>query len=129
MPGADYPSRDSLLHRGGQVEQPERVADVRAGTADPLGKLLMRGTEVVEQLLIRRSLFQRVELLPVQVLHERITEHGIVVSLADDGRDHGKAGSLGRSPAALAHDELILSVPKVTNDDRLKEADLGDGES
>ena len=89
----------------------------------------MRGTEVVEQLLIGRGLFQRVKLLAVQVLHQRVAEHGIVVSLADDGRDHGKARSLRRSPAALAHDEFILSVAKVTNDDRLKEAYLGDGES
>jgi hypothetical protein len=50
------------------------------------------------------------------------------MSLADDSRDHGEAGSLGRSPATLTHDELILSVAKVANDDRLKEANLGDGE-
>ena len=39
-----------------------------------------------------------------------------------------KAGSLGRSPAALTHDEFILPAAKMTNDDRLEEADLGDGE-
>src|SRR5579871_5430596 len=44
----DHAGRDPLLYRGRQVQQPERVADVRAGTADLLRELLVRGAEVVE---------------------------------------------------------------------------------
>ena len=102
MPGADHAGGNTLLHCKRQVEQPERVADVRPGTTDLLGKLLMGRTEVVEQLLVGRGFFQRVQLLPVQVLHESVTEHGVVLSFADDGRDH-REGRLAGTLASGAH--------------------------
>src|ERR1700761_3297311 len=106
MAGTDHSCGDALLHGRWQIEEPERVADVRTGPADLLRKLLVRGAEVVEQLLIRSGLFQRIELLPVEVLEQRVAQHVGVRGLPDNRGDVLKARLLGRTPAALAHDEL-----------------------
>ena len=124
---ADHAGRDPLLHGGRQVQQPERVADVRAGPADLLRELLVGRAEVVKQLLISGGLFERVELLPVQVLEQRVAQHVGVGRLAHDRRDVLESGLLGRAPAALAHDELVVPSPSLLHHDRLEQADLGDG--
>ena len=107
-PALITPAATRFCTRGRQVQQPERVADVRAGPADLLRELFVRGAEVVEQLLIGGRLFERVELLPVQVLQQRVAQHVGVRRLADDRGDVLQAGPLGRAPAALAHDELVV---------------------
>ena len=84
-----------------------RVADLRAGPADPRGQLVVGAGEVLEQLLVRRRLLQRVELRPVQVLQQRVAQHVGVVGLPHDRRDRVQARLLGRAPAALAHDQLV----------------------
>jgi hypothetical protein len=90
-----------------------------------LRELFVGGAEVVEQLLVGGRLFERVELLPMQVLEQRIAQHVCVRRLADDRRDVLKAGLLGRAPAALAHDQLVLSFADLPDHDRLEEANLG----
>ena len=127
MAGADHAGGDALLHRGRQVEQAESVADVRAGAADPLGELFVSRAEVVEQLLVRRRLFEGIELRAVKVLDERVAEHVVVGRLADDGRDAVKPGSLRCPHPPLAHDELVAVGAELPHDDRLEQADLGDG--
>ena len=64
MAGADDTGSESLLHYGRQVQQPERVADVRPGPAYLLCELLVGGTEVIKQLLVSGGLFKWIELLP-----------------------------------------------------------------
>src|SRR5690606_11541590 len=56
-----HPGRDTLLHGNGQTQQADRVADLRARPTDAGGQLLLRHTEVLEQLLIGRCLFERVQ--------------------------------------------------------------------
>ena len=68
----------------------------------------MGAAEVVQQLLVGRSLFQCVELAAVQVLQECVTEQVIVVRVLDDGRNDGQSGGLGGSPATFTHDQLEL---------------------
>jgi hypothetical protein len=82
------------------------------------------GAEVLQELLVRGGLLQRVELLAVEVLHEGVTEHVVVAGIADDGRDDVQPGDLGGAQAALAHDELVvvLRVGDLAYDDRLEES-------
>ena len=82
MAGAEHPGGNTLLHRGREVEQAQGVADVRPGPADLLCELLVGGAEVVEQLLVGRRLFQRVELLTVQVLDQGVAQQVVVLRLA-----------------------------------------------
>src|SRR5271154_697737 len=121
MTGAEDAGRHSLLHRGRQVQEPQRVTDVRPGTTNPLGQLLMGGTEVIEQLLIGRCLFEWIELLAMQVLDERVAEQLGVGSVPDNSRDLHQTGALRRPPAALAHDQLVLAAADRAYDYGLEE--------
>src|SRR5690606_34816193 len=132
--GAGVPRRqhsrgDAALDGRRQVQQAQRVRDVGPGPADARGELLVGGAEVLEELLVRGRLLQRVELLPVQVLHEGVTEQVVVAGVADDRRDGLQPGHLGRPPAALAHDELVLVLTarrRRAGGDRLQETDGAD---
>src|SRR5580692_4834185 len=126
MAGRKDTRGQALLDPGREVEQPERVADMRPGAPDLLCQLLVGGAEVIEQLLIGRRLFQRVKLLAVQVLDQGIPEQVIVLGLLDDGADLGQAGPLRGPPSALTHDELVPAGPGRANDYRLEQADLLD---
>ena len=114
------------LDRRRQVQQPYRVRDLRPAPADASRQFLVRRAELLEQLLVRRRLFQRVEVRPVDVLEQRVAQHRIVAGVADDRRDRFLADRLRRTPAALTHDQLVPAVAEVAYDDRLEEADLLD---
>ena len=60
------------LHQRGQLQQAQRVGDLRTRSAYPGGQLIMGAAEVVQQLLICRRLFKSVELAAVQVLQEGV---------------------------------------------------------
>ena len=73
---------------------------MRAGAADLAREFLVGGAEVVEQLLVGGGLFQRVELLAVQVLDQGVPEQVVVLRLLDDGADLGQPGPLRGAPPA-----------------------------
>ena len=100
VPGRQDTGRDSPLHRRRELEQPQRVGDLRSRAADPLSELVVRAAEVVEQLLVGGGLFERIELGPVQVLQQRVAQQGVVGGLADDGRDGVEAGASRRRASA-----------------------------
>jgi hypothetical protein len=127
MPGADDAGRDPRLDRWREVEQAKGVADVRPGPAYLLRQLFMRGTKVIKELLIGGGLFQRVELLAVQVLHEGVTEHGVVMGFPHYRRDNLQARSLGSAPAPLTHDEFIIALTNLAHHDWLQQADFSNG--
>ena len=120
-------SGDALLDVDRELEQAQRVRHLRARTTDTVCELVLRDTEFLEQLRIGVRLFQRVELHTVDVLQQRVTQHGAVFRVTDDGRDGGQARLGGRAPAALTHDELKAAVLRGTNDDGLEQAELLDG--
>jgi hypothetical protein len=100
---------------------------VRAGPADLPGQFLVGGTEIIQQLLVGSRLFQRVELFPVQVLHQRVAQQVVVGSRAHDGRDIGQPGPLCGPPSPFPHDQLVLPAAGFADDDRLEQPDFPDG--
>ena len=94
VPGREHAGGHPPLHGRGELEQPQRVADLRPAAADPGGQLLVRAAEVVEQLLVGGRLLERVQLGAVQVLQQRVAEQVVVAGLPDDRRDDGR----GRPP-------------------------------
>src|SRR6266516_5546286 len=86
----------------------------------------MRCAEVIEQLLVGSRLLKRVELLPLQILDQRIPEQVIVRGTPDDSRDVRQPGSLTGPPAPLAHDDLVVSRHDGTDDDWLQQAHCAD---
>ncbi len=124
--GGQHACRHPALNRAGQVEQPQGVGDMRPGAADLPGQLLMGGTEVIQQLLVGRGLFQRVKLLAVQVLHESVAQQVIIRGGAHDGRDIGQARALRGAPPPLSHDQLEPARTHLADHHRLQQPDLAD---
>lgn len=123
----ENPGSDPSLHRGRQPQQTQGVGHLRPGTPDAVGQLVMRALELLEQLVVRSRLLQRVELSPVKVLQERVQEELLVIRGPDDGGDPLQTRFTAGPPASLAHDELKAVGTGLPYDDRLKKTDLLDG--
>ena len=103
-----------------------KFATVERSLPTRLGDLLLRQPEVVVELVIRHRLFDRVEVLALDVLDERDLQRvALGHHLFDDDRDGGQAGLLRGAEAALAGDELVL-VAGARDDERLDDAVLAD---
>ena len=101
---------EQVLDRGRQTEQAQRVRDRRPALAHPPGDLVVGQLEVLDQLLEGRRLLERGEIVPVQVLDQRLLDRADVVGVAHDRRHGGETGSLGGAPAPLAGDQLEPAV-------------------
>jgi hypothetical protein len=73
----------------------------------------------------RFRLFERGQVLALEVLDQRDLDDFVVVDLADDDRDVAKADLHGRLVAPLAGDDLEPGST-LADDDRLDDALLGD---
>src|ERR1700722_10290387 len=89
--------------------------------------------ELLHQPAVAFCLFERGQVLALDILNERNLEGLTVVELANDDRDLVKLGELRRAPAALAGDDLVGAgvVRMATHQDRLQYAFVADrlGES
>jgi hypothetical protein len=85
----------------------------------------LRAAEVVEHLLVRRRLFERVQVFPVDILKERIPQQVVVLGCANDGRDAFQPCCSGGTDTPLPHDDLV-ALPVGTHHDRLKHANRFD---
>ena len=117
---------DLALDRRPELEQPDRVADLGPGAADPRGQLLVGAAEVLEELLVGRGLLERVQLRAVQVLQQRVAQHGGVVGVADDRGDGGQPGLLRGPQPALPHHQLVAVRTGAPHHDGLEQPDLAD---
>ena len=94
---------DQLLDRRRELEEPERVGDRRRGSCRPGGRPLVGEPEVLDQLLVRRRLLERVEVLAMEVLDQRLLERRSVSSTSGRWRASRQPGPLAarhrRSPA------------------------------
>ncbi len=127
MASTQHPRCHPPLHGRRQLQQAERVGDLRPGTPDPAGQLLLGAAEVLQQLVVRRSLFQGVQLAAVEVLEQRVAQQVVVGCLTDDGRDRRQPRDLGRAPAPLTHDQLVATRTGRADHHGLEQPDLLDG--
>ena len=131
-PAESTPAATRRCDQRRQLQQPERVGDLRPGAADAGGQLLVRAAEVVEQLLVGGRLLERVQLAAVQVLQQGVAQQVVVVGVPDDRRDRRQAGLRVARQPPLAHDELVARRRRRPlggdrpHDDRLQHADLAD---
>ena len=119
--------RNATLHQSRQLQQTNRIRNLGARTTNALSQLLLSSIELLHELLVRRRLFNGVQLTAVQVLQQGITEKIAIFGLTNNRRDGAQASRLGCTPAALTHDQFILFgavFARGTHDDRLQNANL-----
>ena len=118
MTARQHLPRDERLHLGIEIEKADRIRDRGTVFADALGDFLLLQTKFLGQSRISLGLFERIEILALEVLDQGHLEHVAVRGIAHDHR-HLRQLQLGRGPpAALAGDELVFAVDE-THDERL----------
>src|SRR3954454_8145734 len=66
------------------------------------------------------------QLHAVDVLQQRVPEHGVVRRVPDDRRHGVQPRRASGTQATLTHDELVGAVTVLTDDDRLEQTELLD---
>ena len=125
--GGENTRRNATLDQSRQLQQTNRVRNLRARTANTLSQLLLSRVEFLHELLVCRCLFNGVQLTAVQVLQQGVTEQITIFSLTDNRGDSVQASRLGCTPATLTHNQLILFgtvFARGAHDDRLQNANL-----
>ena len=131
MAGREDASSDATLHGNRELQQADHIGDHRPRASETGGQFLVGDVELLKKLLIRGRFFQRVELCAMDVFEESVAQHVAVGRLANDRWDRLESGFLTRSPAPLAHDDLVEHAVgcrggELTHDDRLHEPELFD---
>ena len=126
-----WPAVRAGLHDGcaplGQLQQAQGVGDVAAALADGLGHCLLGVAEALDQRVVARRLFDRVEVGALDVLDDGDLEHLVVVELAHDTGTSCRpalcAARQRRSPATISYRRARRARP---HQDRLQHALLAD---
>ena len=95
---------DKTLHVFWKREKAERVRNCRAVFADGLGHLLVRQSEITDELAIAFSLFDRIEVFALEILDERQAEHLFIGYFANVRGDRRPPESCRCTKSALPSD-------------------------
>jgi len=83
VPLLQLPLPKAVPHRVRQVQQPQRVRHRRPAFPHPRCHLLLVQSELVNQPPVRLRRLDRVDILPLEVLHQRQLQHLPVARLPD----------------------------------------------
>jgi hypothetical protein len=119
-----FAHRHQLANFGGSVGKSETVLEIALVLAELLRELANAVAVLANHLVVDHGFVDRGEILALEVLDDRDLERGLVVDLFDEGGDRGQSGTLCRSPAALAGDQLVVAVGLGSDQDRLEDAVL-----
>ena len=122
---ADPAGVDGVLNRRLEIEEPQRVGNRRPCLTDSIGDLFVRHAEQFAQLLVGASGVDRVEVRPLEVLHEGELELILLAGLPNDGGDPVEPSHPGGPQAALTGDEAV-AVQRLRHQDGLQDAVGGD---
>src|SRR5262245_35061489 len=114
-----------LLDRRWECEEAEGVAHRGPAAAGPGRDLLVGEAEVLDELLVGAGLLERVQLLALEVLDQRLLEGRAVVGLAHERGNGLEPDPAGGPPAALPRDHLV-AVAHGPDQHRLEHTHLAD---
>ena len=128
MAGAELARLQQRLDGVRQLQQPQGIRNMRPALADLPGQILLAAGELVDQPAVALRLFQRREVVALDVLDDGELQHLAVGDLALQHRHLMELGDLGRAPAPLAGDDLMHAGPGWMNPDqeRLQDAVAAD---
>ena len=119
--------REQLLDGVGQSEQAEEVRDRRPLLPNPLRDLFLRQAELLVELVVCVGLFDRVQVLALDVLDQRDLKHvAIGHRFLDDHRHGVQTSLLRRTEPPLTCNETVSVVTSFGNYERLDDAVFAD---
>ena len=127
MPDVDKAQLEVVLDLGGETQQAEIVGHGSALLADALRHLLLRQAALVDQALVTEGGLDRVEVLPLHVLHDRHLQHTLVVGVPHVGGNHIHSRHPAGPVTAFAADDLVAAACGLSDRDRLDQAQRADG--
>ena len=127
MSHADLSDLEVVLHLCRQFQQTKVVCDGGPFLADPLGHLLLGQVALVNQPLVAHRHFNRVEVLSLDVFHNRHLQHTLVVCVADVGRNHLHSREPAGPEAPLTADNLVSVRGFLSHRNRLDESESPNG--
>ena len=119
MPHVELPSIDEILHRFSQMQQTQQIADRTARAPQRCRSPLVRHAEFVDQPLDAVRLFQRIELLALDVLDQGNRQRRLVRHGTHHRRNLGQPGLAGRPPAPFPGDQFVFTQTDLAHHDRL----------
>ena len=97
---------NGILRKRVEIGQAKQIGDRHPIQSEPLSKLLVGQSELLDQSPDRLGSFDWVEILPLDVFDERPLGGRLIPNLADNGWYLGQPQKLGCSPASFASDQL-----------------------
>ena len=112
----------------GQIQQPQRIGDMRAAFADDFRQLRLGIAKIGPKPLIAARLLDRVEILALDVLDDRQFQSFAIIGFVNDDGNIGETRELGGAPTPLAGDDFIGvgDAGDGPDDDRLNNALFAD---
>jgi hypothetical protein len=112
MARADLAFGQEPLNTRRELEETERIGHRRSTLAHSSGHLFVGVPELFDELLVSGSFFEDVEILAMQILHQRLLETSRFVGRLNQDRNGLEARPPGRPPPSLASDqfELVSSI-------------------
>ena len=126
MPFAQRPCHEHLLDVIRELEQADEVGDARPAAPDGAGHIGLRLPEVLHQDGEGLCCFDGVEILAYEVLDQAHLQALPLVGVAHDRRHLRQASCTGRTPAALARNQLIVALGQRPHHDWLDKPGGGD---
>ena len=114
---------DSIL----QIQQAQQVGDGRTRSTDGLRRLFMRQLELLDQAFQRTRLFQRIQVLALDVFNQGNSNRGSVLNFPHHRRDLVQAGQLSGAPATFTGDDFVTAFGNCTYHDGLHHTLRSDG--
>jgi len=94
LPCREPSMQEILLHGGTELQQPDAVADGRAVLPHPLGQFLLGYPRFLNEIRIRLGFFNRIQILPLDILYERNFQTLHLGEVLDQYGDFGQSRKL-----------------------------------
>ena len=126
MTGIQFLSRDQFLDWLAQLEEAERIGDVRPALTNRLGNFLLTITKFFGEPLIRACFLNGIKISPLDILDDCKLECIAIVNLDDNNRNIVKAGALGRPPPPFARNDFKVVMTGRAHNERLNDPAVSD---
>ncbi len=98
-----------FAHFGRQLQQTQRIGDVRAALADNARHSILCPAKLFHQLGIGIGLFHRVQIGPLDVFDNADFQHLDIVHFTDNDRHRNNSRGLRCTPATLTGNDLVVT--------------------